>query len=120
MIMESPSRRARKPRRSNHGNKDPRRNREVESSWLHDPCWDAVAQAVCTFNEIERDLESASSQIVEGYNELALFTTAQANARAILLLVAQVKRVADALERQLDQYDDEVERQERLALYRSQ
>ena len=78
------------------------------------------AQYLYTFAEIEIDLKQCDSQIGEAstMGELAALTIAQANARAMLLLAAQVKRVADELEFMRTNQEDEIDRQERLALHR--
>lgn len=67
-----------------------------------------------TFAEIE--IEIAKADDSEG--EVAALSLQQANARATLLLAAQVKRVADELEFMRTNQEDEIERQERLALHR--
>lgn len=70
---------------------------------------DAVtAQSICTFAEIEFDLNRRDIDALE---------SAKAQVRATLLLAAQVKRVADLLEEQHDDCLADAEREEIRKLY---
>jgi hypothetical protein len=77
-----------------------------------------VAMYLHTFADIEIVIKNASIGDAPTRFELAMAEIAQAQARATLLLAAQVKRVADVLEEQAEEHQLELERQETRELFR--
>lgn len=77
-------------------------------------------QSLSTFTEIESELKSCDSSIGEAATdgEMATLVIAQAQARATLVLAAQVKRIADHLSQMRDEHDADVEREEIRNLYK--
>lgn len=75
-----------------------------------------LAQYISTFDEIEGELKALNSQIGDGGSALGWcsFVIAREQVRASLLLAAQVKRVADALEERLEIGELEEHRSELL------